>query len=195
VIVVLDYGMGNLRSVSRALDRLGAPHEIRTDLAGASKLIIPGVGAFGAAMARLSPLREAIRTFAAEGNPVMGICLGQQLLFDESEEMGSHVGLGIVPGKVRYLSATGLKVPHMGWSPITPDGETPITKGVQGGDQVYFVHSLVTHCDEPSDVAAWAEYGERFAAMIQRGAICGTQFHPEKSGDVGLGILENFVSC
>ena len=136
--------MGNLRSVSRALDRLGAPHRVQSDLNGADKVIIPGVGAFGAAMEKVGPLKEEICAFAHSGKPLLGICLGQQLLFDRSEEMGMHVGLGLIPGRVRYLrQSAGLKIPHMGWS----------------------------------------------------GNVWGTQFHPEKSGPIGLRILERFVKC
>lgn len=196
MIVILDYGMGNIRSVSRALTRLNAEHVVQETLEGADKLIIPGVGAFGAAMVRLEPLREKILAFAAEGNPLLGICLGQQLLFDRSEEMGEHIGFGLIPGAVHYLSPdAGVKVPHMGWSPIEPVGGHPVAEGVKAGDQVYFVHSLITECEDHADVAAWAEYGSRFAAMVQRGSVWGTQFHPEKSGDIGLRILENFIAC
>lgn len=196
MIVVLDYGMGNLRSVSRALERLGAPHRIQSDLSGADKLIIPGVGAFGAAMDKLSPLADAIRAFAEAGKPLLGICLGQQLLFERSEELGSYQGLGLVPGRVRYLRRQpGLKVPHMGWSALDPVPGHDFAETVTQGDQVYFVHSLITQCADEADVAAWAEHGERFAAMIQRDNVWGTQFHPEKSGTVGLRILERFVTC
>lgn len=196
MIVVLDYGMGNLRSVSRALDRLGAIHRIQNDLEGASKVIIPGVGAFGAAMERIGPLREPIRDFVLAGKPLLGICLGQQLLFDRSEEMGSHAGLGLIPGRVRYLrKRPEIKIPHMGWSPISPVEGHQMSKAIKEGDQVYFVHSLVTDCKEEADVAAWAEHGERFAAMVERQNIWGTQFHPEKSGEIGLAILERFTKC
>lgn len=188
--------MGNLRSVSRALDRLGAQHRIQTDVAGADKLIIPGVGAFGAAMEKIGPHSEAIREFVQAGKPLLGICLGQQLLFDRSEELGVHKGLGLVPGRVRYLRRQpGLKIPHMGWSSISPVDGRIFSKGVAEGDQVYFVHSLVTECREEADVAAWAEHGERFAAMIEHENVWGTQFHPEKSGPIGLRILERFVKC
>ena len=196
MIVILDYGMGNLRSVERAVRHLGFECSIQPDLAGASKLILPGVGAFGAAMQRLGPMVGAIREFAASGRPVMGICLGQQLLFDLSEEMGSHEGLGLIPGRVRYFSPDmGLKIPHVGWNELRFAREAGLGEGSKPGDQVYFVHSLFTECAQPSDVAAECSYGITFAAAVQRENVWGAQFHPEKSGAVGLRILGNFLRC
>jgi glutamine amidotransferase len=197
LIAILDYGMGNLRSVEKAIEALGGACAIRPTLdAATTKLIIPGVGAFGAAMERLMPLREEIRAFAAAGNPVFGICLGQQLLFDASEEHGAHEGLGLVPGQVRYLPRDrGLKVPHMGWSPLRFRHHDGIGANVRDGEQVYFVHSLYTDCAEPTDVAATAEYGIEFPAAVQRDNVWGAQFHPEKSGDVGLRMLRSFLAC
>lgn len=196
MITILDYEMGNIRSVQKALERLGADCQVRPDLTGADKLLLPGVGAFGAAMERLRPLREEIRAFAASGQPVMGICLGQQLLFDRSEELGEHEGLGLIPGRVRYLpSDKGLKVPHMGWSPLHKVDGQGLNAHLSEGEQVYFVHSLYTDCEEVRDVAAFAEYGVRFPAMVRRGNVWGAQFHPEKSGEVGLRILRSFVEC
>ena len=175
---------------------LGHDAKVQTNLAGATKLIIPGVGAFGAAMERLRPLRYEIRAFAASGKPVLGICLGQQLLFDESEELGQFEGLGLVPGTVKYLpKSPGLKVPNMGWSEIEFVQSNGLANGFIPGSQVYFVHSLYTACADPSDVAAWADHGIRFPAAIQRANVWGTQFHPEKSSAVGLRILQNFLSC
>lgn len=196
MITILDYGMGNLRSVEKALESLEAECRITDSLTGCEKLIIPGVGAFGAAMERIAPLADEIRAFAAGGGPVMGICLGQQLLFESSEELGEHVGLGLIPGRVRYLPRDlGLKVPHMGWSPLTiRRAEGPATV-VQAGEQVYFVHSLYTDCADPNDTVAEAEYGVRFPAMVQRNNVWGAQFHPEKSGEVGLRILRSFIEC
>lgn len=194
MIGVLDYGMGNLRSVLKAFESLGAPVRLVERIEGIDRLVIPGVGAFGAAMERIGPLRDEIRAFAAGGQPVLGICLGQQLLFDESEEMGQHRGLGLVPGRVRYLPAEGRKVPHMGWSPLVyhrHDGM--VSNGVEG-EQVYFVHSLYTECAESADVAATASYGVDFPAMVARGNVWGAQFHPEKSGSVGLRMLERFAA-
>jgi len=194
MIVVLDYGMGNLRSVEKAIEHLGFSCRIQPDLAGASKVLIPGVGAFAAAMERLAPLRDEIQAFAASGKPLMGICLGQQLLFEESDEMGTTTGLGLLPGRVKYLPPDcGLKIPHMGWSPLTMPRETPLMKGVKNGAQVYFVHSL--YCEPNEHTAALATYGVDVAAAVCKGNIWGTQFHPEKSGDVGLSILRNFLEC
>jgi len=146
-------------------------------------------------MERLRPLRDEIRAFAAAGNPVMGICLGQQLLFDESEELGQNEGLGLIPGRVRYLPREGVKVPHMGWSPLTVRRPEGLMDGFHPGEQVYFVHSLVTECADPGDVVATATHGTEFAAAVQHKNVWGTQFHPEKSGAVGLRILQNFLAC
>lgn len=188
--------MGNLRSVEKAVEFLGFKCVVSPDLAGATKLIIPGVGAFGAAMERLEPLRKEISAYAGSGQPLMGICLGQQLLFDSSEELGEFVGLGLVPGRVRYFPPDmGLKVPHIGWSPLSYRVSGGLASGGVEGEQVFFVHSLYTECLESSDVAATAKYGLEFAAAIQRANVWGTQFHPEKSSSVGLRILRNFLEC
>jgi len=195
LISVLDYGMGNLRSVLKAFEFLGVPVRLVQGLQGVDKLVIPGVGAFGAAMERIAPLRDEIRAFAKSGGPTLGICLGQQLLFDESEEMGQHTGLGLVPGRVRYLPTEGQKVPHMGWSPLTYRQHDGLASDSVEGEQVYFVHSLYTECAEPSDIAATASYGIEFPAMVARGNVWGAQFHPEKSGAVGMRMLERFAQC
>lgn len=196
MIVVLDYGMGNLRSVQKAIEHLGFACSVQPDLAGATKLIIPGVGAFGAAMERIGKLGDDVRRFARDGRPILGICLGQQLLFERSEEFGAHEGLGLLSGCVRYLPRSeGLKVPHMGWNALEVNREDGLMSGVSTGDQVYFVHSLYTECGDPADVAATAEHGIEFAAAVQRANVWGVQFHPEKSGAVGLRILRNFLSC
>lgn len=194
MIGVLDYGMGNLRSVLKAFESLGVKVGLVERLSGVERLVIPGVGAFGAAMERIGPLRDEIRAFAAGGAPILGICLGQQLLFEESEEMGHHTGLGLVPGRVRYLPAEGRKVPHMGWSPLTYRRHDGLTEGGVENEQVYFVHSLYTDCADPADVAATADYGVEFPAMVARGNVWGAQFHPEKSGAVGLRMLERFAA-
>ena len=194
MIGVLDYGMGNLRSVLKAFESLHAPVRLVERLSGVDRLVIPGVGAFGAAMERIGPLADEIRAFAAGGSPVLGICLGQQLLFDESEEMGRHRGIGLIPGRVRYLPADGRKVPHMGWSPLAYRRREGIAQEGIEEEQVYFVHSLYTDCEERSDVAATASYGVEFPAMVARGNVWGAQFHPEKSGAVGLRMLERFAA-
>lgn len=192
--MILDYGMGNLRSVQKALERLGRRATIQEDLRGAGRLILPGVGAFGAAMTRLAPLAEDIRAFARSGGPLLGICLGQQVLFERSEEMGDFRGIGLLPGVVRYLPRSpGLKVPHMGWNELELAAPQILGPDVESGDQVYFVHSLYTDCEDPDAVAAWSAHGLRFPAAIRSGAMWATQFHPEKSGATGLAILEAFL--
>lgn len=189
--------MGNLRSVEKAIESLGFPCERRSTLDDSTtKLIIPGVGAFGAAMERIGPLRDAIRAYAASGRPLLGICLGQQLLFDESEEHGLTSGLGLIPGRVRYFSKDlGLKVPHIGWSPLTFRHYDGLGAQLTDGDQVYFVHSLYTDCADAGDIAATATYGIEFAAAVKRNNVWGAQFHPEKSGAVGLRLLRSFLEC
>ncbi len=188
--------MGNLKSVTSALGRLGAECQVATDLAGVRKLILPGVGAFGAAMERLNPFASDIRRMAQDGVPILGICLGQQLLFETSEELGEHEGLGLISGRVVYLpEGQGMKVPHVGWNNTEFRPESRLGEGVSRTDQVYFVHSLVTVCSDMADVAATTDYIVPFASAVERGNVWGTQFHPEKSGEVGARILRNFISC
>jgi imidazole glycerol-phosphate synthase subunit HisH len=188
--------MGNLRSVEKAVQFLGFDCEVRADLSQADRLILPGVGAFGAAMERLAPLKDDILEFARTGRPLLGICLGQQLLFDRSEELGSHEGLGLIPGEVKYLPKDkGFKVPHIGWSPLTLKTQDRPFDTVDDGEQVYFVHSLHTVCTDPAHVAATSDYILTFAAAVRRDNVWGVQFHPEKSGDVGLRILRSFLEC
>jgi glutamine amidotransferase len=194
LIVVLDYGMGNLGSVARAVRHLGYECTVQPNLEGASKLIVPGVGAFGAAMERIGPIATSIRRFAQDGHPLLGICLGQQLLFEESEELGSHKGLGLLRGKVKYFPPNmNLKVPHIGWNELAWTSSGGLAKVSVKGDQVYFVHSLYTECGDAADVAAWTEYGLQFASAVMRANVWGTQFHPERSGEVGLRILRSFL--
>lgn len=196
MLVILDYGMGNLRSVEKAVQYLGHSCAVHATLRGATKLIIPGVGAFGAAMERLRPLREDIVRFAGEGGPLLGICLGQQLLFERSCELGEHEGLGLIAGHVEYLpNCCGLKIPQIGWNEACFVAGSKLGKGVGPRDQVYFVHSLYTNCARAEDVAATTDYGITFPSAIERGNVWGTQFHPEKSGEVGLRILRNFLEC
>jgi glutamine amidotransferase len=193
LIVVLDYGMGNLRSVQKAIEHLGFTCRVQTDLAGASKLVIPGVGAFGAAMDRIGRLRDDIQGFAG---PILGICLGQQLLFDKSLEHGEHEGLGLVRGEVKYLEPSpGNKVPNIGWAPVESRPGSLLFRGVEPGSHYYFVHSLYTCATDAEDVAATSMHTQPFAAAIERGNVFATQFHPEKSGIAGLRVLENFLKC
>ena len=194
--VILDYGMGNLRSVENVFKAMGGGTAIQTDLSGASRLVIPGVGAFGAAMERLSPLASDIRKAAADGLPILGICLGQQLLFDRSEEFGEHSGLGLIGGDVTYFpKGLDVKVPHVGWNSLCYRRHDGIATGGESGEQVYFVHSLVTRCSDPSTVVATSEHGIEFASIVGKGNVWGCQFHPEKSGAVGLRLLRNFLAC
>jgi len=196
VVTILDYGINNLSSVAKAVRSLDVECQIRDHVSGATKLIIPGVGAFGAAMEHLSPLRDGIRGLAADGVPILGICLGMQLLFDASEEFGHHEGLGLIPGQIQFLPRhDGIKIPHMGWSALAFPQPSPIFEGIEAGEQVYFVHSLVARCEDPNDITATAFHGEPFTAAVKRENVQGTQFHPEKSGSVGIRILENFLRC
>jgi glutamine amidotransferase len=188
--------MGNLRSVEKALEHLGAKVMVSDCLEGISKLIIPGVGAFGAAMDRLGRYKADIQRMAQDGVPILGICLGQQLLFETSEEHGENVGLELLGGKVVYFASDlGVKVPHVGWNGLHYVQNEGLTKGGFEGEQVYFVHSLVTVPSDPADVAATTVHGVEFASMVQRKNVWGAQFHPEKSGAIGLRMLQRFVEC
>ena len=197
---IIDYGMGNLRSVQKAFEHLGVEAAITTnpsDLASADRVILPGVGAFRDAIAELKRLDfvPAIRDVVASGKPFLGICLGLQLLFDVSYEDGEHEGLGIVPGKViRFAPQPDLKVPHMGWNSLTFQQEHPILKDVAPGSHVYFVHSYHVVPTDPSVIAATSDHGGPFVAMIAKGNLTATQFHPEKSQKVGLQLLKNFAN-
>jgi glutamine amidotransferase len=196
VIAVVDYGIGNLGSVTKGFRRAGAEVELTGDperLRRAAALVLPGDGAFAAAMAEiegrgLAPvLREAIE----RGTPLVGICIGMQLLFEESEEHGRHRGLGVLPGRVRRFDGE-LPVPHMGWNTLRARRPHPLLEGVADGAYVYFVHSY--YCDAPEEVViAASDYGREFPAIVGRGSVLGLQFHPEKSQDVGLRLAANFV--
>ena len=198
-VAILDYGMGNLRSVEKALERVGAQARISNDPAdvrAADGLILPGVGAFPKAMARVRELGldELISERLAEGTPVLGICLGLQLLFESSAEGGGAEGLGLLPGTVEQLAADGLKVPHIGWSPVRWARHSPLTEGLGTEPPFYFVHSLTPRPAEQGDVLGTAAYGERFACAVERHPVYGAQFHPEKSSGAGLRLLANFAS-
>ena len=201
MLAVIDYGAGNLRSVLHALKHLHVS-DMRLvhrpdQLAGAEKIILPGVGAFGACMAQMrkrglvDPLKDAL----AAGIPYMGICVGMQMLFEVGEEMGEHAGLGILGGRViRFPQFADLKVPHMGWNQLNIRRESALLTGLGAEIYVYFVHSY--YCapsDDPNTVVASVDYGVEFAAFVQQDNIYGVQFHPEKSQQVGLQILANFL--
>jgi imidazole glycerol-phosphate synthase subunit HisH len=198
-IVVVDYGMGNRRSVEKALQRVGADATVSGEprvLRDADGLLLPGVGAFPAAsevMQRLS-LDGLLRELAGEGMPLFGSCMGMQLLFDGSEEHGGARGLGILRGEVRKLEADGLKLPHIGWAEVTPAETSSIWEGLPERIYLYHVHSYVAHPEDPETVLATAEYGERFPALVGEGNVFGAQSHPEKSSSHGLRLLANFVS-
>ncbi len=202
-IAIVDYGMGNLRSVQKAFERVGYPAVVTRDparIAAAAGVVLPGVGAFGACMENLRAygLAEAVRRAIERGTPFFGICLGMQLLFEESDEFGPVRGLGLLPGRVvRFPEQRGLKVPHMGWNRIRILREVPYFDGVAEGSFVYFVHSFYVAPADPSLAVAVTEHGLRFASAVARGNLFATQFHPEKSQRVGLQLLANFgrVAC
>ena len=197
MIAVADYGAGNLHSIGMGLHRRGLEVRVTDDprvLDAAAALVVPGDGAFGPAMARLreSGLADRIVAYVRSGRPFLGVCLGMQLLFEESAEGGSHRGLGVLPGGVVRLPDT-VKVPHMGWNQLRVDRPSPLLDGVPSGAYVYFVHSYYCAPSDPALVAATASYGAEIAAVAGRGNVWATQFHPEKSGEIGERILNNFT--
>lgn len=200
MIAVIDYDAGNIKSVEKALQFLGAEVTVTRDpevLLNADKVILPGVGAFGDAMARLNEygLIDVIKKIVDKGTPFLGICLGLQLLFDSSEEAPGVKGLSILPGKiVRFSDEFGLKIPQIGWNALSFPKESVLFEGVKEGSFVYFVHSYYLVADELSDVAATTEYGNHVHAAVSRGNVYACQFHPEKSSSVGMQILKNFIN-
>jgi len=196
-ICIVDYGMGNLRSVEKALEHVGATATISSDsetLRGADGLILPGVGAFPKAMERVRELGldELIRERRAAGVPILGICLGLQLLFDSTTELGGAAGIGLLPGGVSELDAPELKVPHIGWSPVRWEKPSRLTEGIESETPFYFVHSF-TPLPQAEDLLGSAAYGTRFACAAERENVFGVQFHPEKSSGAGLRLLANFA--
>ncbi|MCS7351968.1 MAG: imidazole glycerol phosphate synthase subunit HisH [Anaerolineae bacterium] len=198
-VLVIDYGIGNLGNVVRAFRRLGAEVRLQEqpeDLEWAEKIVLPGVGAFGDGMAGLAargwiePLKRAV----VAGIPLLGICLGMQLLFEESEEMGRHPGLGLLRGRVRRFPPEAGKVPQIGWNRLEHTGSHPLLHGVPDRAYVYFVHGYYCEPEDPADGIATTVYGIRYASMVARGPVMGVQFHPEKSHRVGEQILRNFLS-
>lgn len=204
-IAVVDYGMGNLRSVSKALEALGASAQVTDDpaaVAEASKVVVPGVGAFDVAMRELTSRRliTPILKAVAEGKPYLGICLGMQLLFEDSDEGQGAKGFGLLRGAVRRLPESAGKIPHMGWNQVRGQGtgdrgqmRCPLLHGIPDGSFFYFVHSYAVYPADPALTALQTEYGGLFASMVWRQNVYATQFHPEKSQAVGLKLLENFV--
>ena len=204
MVTIVDYGIGNLRSIEKALEHVGACVE-RSDcpdrIAAASRLVLPGVGAFGACMNEVrrrgldGPVLEAV----AGGVPFLGVCVGMQMLFEESEERGLHKGLGILPGRVirfRHSYGTGsmLKVPHMGWNALRPRRASCLLRGLRPGAHCYFVHSYHATAVDDECIVATCHYGVDFPAVVARNNVCGMQFHPEKSQHNGLAMLKNFVA-
>ncbi|HEX3049495.1 MAG TPA: imidazole glycerol phosphate synthase subunit HisH [Aggregatilineaceae bacterium] len=198
MIAIIDYGAGNLRSVRNTFTFLGAdvftasqPEQLK----GADKIVLPGVGAFGAGMKALrdAGFEEPIKAAVAAGVPLLGICLGMQYLFETSAEMGLHQGLGLLPGRVVRFAADGPKVPHMGWNQLHIRRDNALLNGVPDGGYAYFVHSYYVQADEANDVLATTDYGIEYASVVGRGNILGIQPHPEKSQSVGQQILRNFV--
>lgn len=191
--------MGNLRSVEKAVETVGGRPTITRDpdaIRMAERLILPGVGAFGDAMQNLRQrgLDSAICSAVHAGKPLLGLCLGLQLLFTQSEEFGSHDGLNLIPGKVRKFDELGLRVPHVGWNQIEGTRPSPLLAGIPEGSYFYFVHSYYVVPDRSEDVLRWTNYGRRFCSIACRDKVWGAQFHPEKSQEIGKRLLRNFMS-
>lgn len=199
MIALIDYGIGNLRSVEKALESLGAEVKMTSDpqiVLSAEKVVLPGVGAFGDGMAGLHNhgLVETLEEIVARRTPLLGICLGMQLFFEASEEHGLHQGLGLLPGKVRRFELEGLKIPQTGWNQLLPSQTNPLLTNLPPDPYAYFNHSY--YCDAAAEhVLAFASYGIEYAAVIGRDSLFGVQFHPEKSQKIGLRILRNFLEC
>lgn len=200
MISIVDYGMGNLRSVQKGFEKIGAEARICAhprELAGCEKLVLPGVGAFRDAIHELRRLDfiSPIRDHLAADRPFLGICLGLQMLFDVSYEDGTWEGLGVLPGEVvRFADTPGLKIPHMGWNRVTPVNDPPLLANVPRDDYFYFVHSYYVVPKDESVIAARTEYGTTFTSAVRRGNLYATQFHPEKSQTRGLQLLKNFAN-
>jgi glutamine amidotransferase len=200
-IAILGYGMGNLRSVEKALEHVGARPRITSDadhIRAADGLVLPGVGAFPKAMesVRALGLDELLRERVEAGVPALGLCLGMQLLFESTTELGGAEGIGVLPGSVEALDAPGLKVPQIGWNPVAWRGQTPLNEGLPNPCAFYHVHSFAVRPANTDDVLGVADYGREFVSAVARPPVYGVQFHPEKSGPDGLKLLGNFVaSC
>jgi glutamine amidotransferase len=194
VIAIADYGMGNRRSVEKALAHVGAESVITQDVRDASAIILPGVGAFPEAMRNLerTGLGEALIERAAAGVPLLGICLGMQLLFESSTEHEGAEGLGILPGTVTALESP--RLPHIGWNLVTFERSSALTEGLGDAAAFYHVHSFACRPADPSDIVGTSEYGERFVSVVERGNVMAAQFHPEKSSADGLRMLRNFAA-
>ncbi len=200
MVAVIDYGAGNLMSVKNALDYIGAESEITADsekIKSASHVILPGVGSFGDAMASMNAkgLTDTVKDAALSGKPFLGICLGLQLLFKSSEESEGVSGLGVLPGKIISIPQNlGLKVPHIGWNSVSVKQKDGIFKDIPNESYFYFVHSFYLDGADDRDVAGVTKYGVNIQCAVQKNNLCATQFHPEKSGKIGLKLLENFLN-
>ena len=200
MVAIIDYDAGNIKSVEKAIQFLGEEAVMTRDenvIMNADRVILPGVGAFGDAMENIRKydLERVIKAYVETGKPFLGICLGLQLLFKESEESVGIKGLDLIPGAiVKIPDGEGLKIPQIGWNSITVNPESRLFKGINDGSYVYFVHSFYLKCENESDVAAKTYYGTEIHAAVDRGNLFACQFHPEKSGEVGLKILKNFIN-
>ncbi len=194
MIVVIDYCVGNVSSVCNALEKIGCANTLSKDpavIAAADGLILPGVAAFGFAINALGDTAKAVKRFAAAGKPLLGICVGYQLLFESSLELGEHKGLGLIAGEVVPLP-TELTVPHMGWNNVRIGEDMKLFDGLKPQEYFYFAHSFHARITDPAAKIAYTDYGIDVAASVQKGSIYGVQFHPEKSATIGLKVLENF---
>ena len=195
-VAILDYGLGNLRSVKKGVEKAGASVFITSDveeMATADGVVLPGVGAFSEGMEKLNEMKKALMNYV-ESSPVLGICLGMQMLLDVGEEYGIHEGLGLVPGRVKqFPERKGYKIPHMGWNTLKIVNEDPLFEGIADNSYVYFVHSYFAETEEKYTLTS-TDYICNFSSSIRNKNAWGTQFHPEKSGETGLKILENFIA-
>lgn len=200
MVSIIDYGAGNLMSVKKALDFIGAESEITSDkdkIKNASHVILPGVGSFGDAMASMAEhgLVDTVRETALSGKPFLGICLGLQLLFAESDESLDVQGLSVLDGKISLIPKNdGLKVPHIGWNSVEIKQNSGIFKDIPNGSYFYFVHSFYLNGANEDEVAGTTQYGTEIQCAVEKGNLCATQFHPEKSGEIGLMLLKNFLA-
>jgi imidazole glycerol-phosphate synthase subunit HisH len=195
MLVVIDYNVGNVKSVCNAFDHLGCPVELSCDrrkIEAASALVLPGVAAFGFAVNALGSLGSVIKDLALAGKPLLGICVGFQMLFDKSSEFGTHNGLGLVSGDVVAIPL-GRVIPHMGWNKVMLPDDMALFAGLGGEKHFYFAHSFCANVTDKSAKVAYTDYGFKLPASIQKGNVYGTQFHPEKSGQQGLQVLRNFA--
>jgi glutamine amidotransferase len=198
-VAIIDYGVGNLRSVEKAFQAGGVDAIVTSDeslLRGAEKLVLPGVGAFRACMEGLSArgFDELVRERVAEGTPLLGVCVGMQMLFEESEEFGTTRGLGFLRGRVRRFHE-GLRVPQVGWNQVVWRGAHALAEGIEDESFFYFVHSYFCDAADEADVLGSTEYGATYASVVARANVCGVQFHPEKSQAAGLRLLKNFADA